>query len=281
MPARGWRRQDGAPTRWAIPLPRAAFLERSLDLLPAASPLRAGSMIELAAAGWNLLPNEEVQRLLDDGAELAAEHGLRAVELRARILRLGAASEAAPLTISDEYVIAETSAALRELEALDDPRALATALCARAESEYSLGRSADALASVVRALDTLRAADEDSVWAVSILNAAAVESPLSVPDAERLLGGLIDEIGMRPTVRAELMQGQAMLAVLAGRADDAGGCSTPPGRSRSTSAGRTSCVPTGTVQRCWYAPAGSTKRGRCSDSSPRSRSAGARSGTRP
>ena len=87
-------------------------------------------MIELAAAGWNLLPNEEVQRLLDDGAELAAEHGLRAVELRARILRLGAASEAAPLTVSDEYVIAETSAALRELEELDDPRALATALCA-------------------------------------------------------------------------------------------------------------------------------------------------------
>ena len=90
-----------------------------------------------------------------------------------------------------------------------------------AESEYSLGRSADALASVVRALDTLRAADEDSVWAVAILNAAAVESPLPIPDAERLLGGLIDEIGMRPTVRAELMQGQAMLAVLAGRADDA------------------------------------------------------------
>ena len=203
------------------PVAARAFLERSLDLLPAASPLRAGSMIELAAAGWNLLPNEEVQRLLDDGAELAAEHGLRAVELRARILRLGAASEAAPLTISDEYVIAETSAALRELEELDDPRALATALCARAESEYSLGRSADALASVVRALDTLRAADEDSVWAVAILNAAAVESPLPVPDAERLLGGLIDEIGMRPTVRAELMQGQAMLAVLAGRADDA------------------------------------------------------------
>jgi hypothetical protein len=91
------------------PVAARAFLERSLDLLPAASSLRAGSMIELAAAGWNLLPNEEVQRLLDDGAELAAEHGLRAVELRARILRLGAASEAAPLTISDEYVISVSS----------------------------------------------------------------------------------------------------------------------------------------------------------------------------
>ena len=203
------------------PVAARAFLERSLDLLPAASPLRAGSMIELAAAGWNLLPNEEVQRLLEDGAERAAEHGLRALELRARILRLGAASEAAPLIASDEYVIAETRAALRELEGLDDPRALATALCAMAESEYSTGRSADALASVIRALDTLRSADEDSVWAVAILNAAVVDSPLPVPDAERLLRGLIDDIGMRPTVRAELMQGQAMLAVIAGRVDDA------------------------------------------------------------
>ena len=203
------------------PVAACAFLERSLDLLPAASPLRAGSMVELAAAGWNLLANEEVQRLLEDGAELAAEHGLRAVELRARILRLGAASEAAPLTISDEERIAETRAALDELEQLDDPRALATALCTLAEAEYSLGRSADALALAIRALDTLRSADEDSVWAVAILSGAAVDSPLPVPDAERLLRGLVDAIGMRPTVRAELMHGQATLAVLAGRADEA------------------------------------------------------------
>ena len=216
-------------------------------------------MIELAAAGWNLLPNEEVQRLLEDGAELAAEHGLRALELRARVLRLGAASEAAPLTASDEYVIAETSAALRELEALDDPRALATALCARLRASIRSGGPPTRSRRCVRALDMLRSADEDSVWAVAILNAAVVESPLPVPDAERLLGGLIDEIGMRPTVRAELMQGQAMLAVLAAGSTMRGGCSTSRGRSRSISAGRTSCAPTGTVPRRWCAPAGSTK----------------------
>jgi tetratricopeptide (TPR) repeat protein len=118
-------------------------------------------------------------------------------------------------------VIRETRAAISELEGLDDPRALATALCALAETEYSLGRAADALALAGRAFDTLRAADEDSVWSVAILNAASVESPLPVADAERLLGGLIEDIGMRPTVRAELMQGLAMLAAVGGRADDA------------------------------------------------------------
>ena len=80
------RRADamGEPVRASL------LLERALELLPDRSPVQAAAMVELAAAGWNLLPRSERMRLLDDGAERAARHGLRALELRARILVLGA-----------------------------------------------------------------------------------------------------------------------------------------------------------------------------------------------
>ena len=124
---------------------RARFLlERALGLLPERSPERAAAMVELAAAGWNLLPRDELSRLLADGAELAAELGARAVELRARVLRLGAVPETSSDFVDERDVIVQANAALEELEAMDAPRAVATALCARAESEWWLGRAADA-----------------------------------------------------------------------------------------------------------------------------------------
>ena len=76
---------------------RARFLlERALALLPERSTERAAALVELAAAGWNLLQREELSSLLSDGADLAAELGARAVELRARLLLLGAVPEDAP-----------------------------------------------------------------------------------------------------------------------------------------------------------------------------------------
>ncbi len=80
------RRHDGrSAAARASPRAGARTCSRS------ASPERAAAMVELAAAGWNLLPHGmSCSRLLDDGAELAAELGVRAVELRARVLRLGA-----------------------------------------------------------------------------------------------------------------------------------------------------------------------------------------------
>jgi len=44
--------------------------------------------------------------------------------------------EAAGEALTDLEAIAETNAALQELESLDDPRAVATALCTRAEAEF-------------------------------------------------------------------------------------------------------------------------------------------------
>ena len=80
------RRADamGEPVRASL------LLERALELLPDRSPVQAAAMVELAAAGWNLLPRSERRRLLDDGADRAAQLGLRALELRARVLLLGA-----------------------------------------------------------------------------------------------------------------------------------------------------------------------------------------------
>ena len=197
---------------------RARFLlERALGLLPERSPERAAAMVELAAAGWNLLPRDELSRLLADGAELAAELGARAVELRARVLRLGAVPETDPDFVEERDVIVQANAALEELEAMDAPRAVATALCARAESEWWLGRAADAVASVRRAIGVLRDADEDSVWALAILSAAMVDSPMPVSEAEAILAELMVELGVRPTVRSELIQGQAMQALLRGQ----------------------------------------------------------------
>jgi tetratricopeptide (TPR) repeat protein len=195
------------------------LLERALRLLPEKSPGYAAATVELAAAGWNLLSEDEVERLLSAGADLAAELGLRALELRARILRLGAVPEGYggdPLG-----VLAETNAALGELEALDDPRALASALCTLASVECALGRAADAVASASRALDVLRAADEDTVWALENLVWAAIESPMPIPAVETLLAQLLDELGVRPTVRSNLIRRQAELAQLRGRADEA------------------------------------------------------------
>ncbi len=195
--------------------PRRArvLLERALNLLPDQSPGQAAAMVELAAAGWNLLPSGEVDRLLGEGGDLAARLDLRALELRARILRLGVISEAHPDALPEREVIAETTAALRELDPLDDPRAVATALSTRAEAECSLGQAADAVASVRRAIDLLRAADEDTVWPLAVLVSALIESPMPVSGAGALLDQLMDELGARPTVGSELIQGQAMLAL--------------------------------------------------------------------
>ena len=207
------RRADGV----GEPVRARLLLERALELLPEGSPAQAAAMVELAAAGWNLLPEEERRRLLDDGAALAAEHGLRALELRARVLRLG--EPEAPL--DDRQRLAETSDALRELETLGDARALATALCTLAEAECSLGRSADALRSTLRAIDALRSSGDDVVWALMILTWTAIDSPMPVADAETMMAGLMEEFGARPTFRLELLKGQAVLAQLRGGAAEA------------------------------------------------------------
>ncbi len=199
------------------------MLERALELLPETSPGRAAAMIELAAAGWNLFDGAEVRQLLDAGADLAATRGQRALELRARVLRLGAEPDRSTEwpTYSNPAGIAETDAALRELEMLGDPRALATALCAWAEIETNRGRAADAGASARRALDVLRASEDDTVWALSALVRAVIESPMPVSDCETLLAQLTDDLGARPTVRSELISGQAILELLRGNADQA------------------------------------------------------------
>ena len=118
-------------------------------------------------------------------------------------------------------MLAETEAALRELVTLDEPRALATALSTRAMMECTLGRADDAIATARRAVRVLQDADEDTVWALSILVWALVESPLPVPAAEALLAELMAQLGVRPAVRSELIQGQAMLALLRGERDEA------------------------------------------------------------
>jgi hypothetical protein len=105
---------------------RARFSE-GLALLPERSAERAAALVELAAA-WNLLQREELSSLLSDGADLAAELGARAVELRARLLLLGAMPEDAPDYMDERETILQTNAALAELEAMDAPRAVATAL---------------------------------------------------------------------------------------------------------------------------------------------------------
>ena len=205
------RRADalGDPARARV------LLERALNLLPEGSPLQAAAMIELAAAGWNLLSREHVRQLLESGRDLAASNGLRALELRAHILLLGATSEHAEY-LSDVEILTVTDAALRELERLDDPRAMASALCTRAESESALGRAADAVDSTRRAIELLRAVDEDAVWALAILVLVVGDSPMPVTQAKALLGGLMLELGMRPTLRTELILGQAVLATFKG-----------------------------------------------------------------
>ena len=197
------------------------LLERALELLPANGPQQAAAMVELAAAAWNLAPRAEVERLLTTGAGLAAEHGLRALELRADLLRLGAVPDDSPDALTEHEMLARTNAALGELELLDDTRALASALCTRANVERALGRAAEGFASADRALQVLRAADEDTVWALENLVESLLLSPMPVPAAEELLGRLVDELGVRPTVRAELITGQAELALLGGRPDEA------------------------------------------------------------
>ncbi|MDX6548366.1 MAG: hypothetical protein QOG33_1916, partial [Gaiellales bacterium] len=198
------------------PVRARLLLERALELLPPDSPGRAAALVELAAAGWNLFSAAERRRLLTDGAKLAGALGMRALELRAQITGLGAVTDH-----STGEMLEITNAALLELEALDDPRALATALCTRAEAEFSLGRAADSVASARRAFEVLRAVDEDTVWAVSILAQALYESPMPVSAAEVLLAELMEELGVRPTDRLELLQGQAMLALVRGAIDQA------------------------------------------------------------
>jgi class 3 adenylate cyclase/tetratricopeptide (TPR) repeat protein len=194
-----------------------ALLERALDLLPDGSPGQAAATIELAAAGWNILPAEDVLRLLEDGIRRASALGMRALELRGRILHLRSSLVYDLVDVNERS--AQITAAISELELLDDRRALATALCALGAIEIGLGRAANALVSAQRAVQILREIDQDTVWAVELLVEAAVTSPLPMPEA--LLGELMDEFGHRPTARVELLGGQAMLAALRGDFRDA------------------------------------------------------------
>jgi class 3 adenylate cyclase len=201
------------------PLRATRLLRRALELLPAGGPDHAAAMVELAAAGWNVVPLDERLELLDRGAEAAAAHGRRALELRARVLRLGTGPESGPGALTEQEILAETSAALTELEHLDDPRAVATALCTRGDIEAGLGQAAAGMAAAQQAIRVAQAADEDLVWAVRLFLWTLVESPTPVPEAERLVAGLLDELGMRPAVRSQLVQSQAMLATLRGGDD--------------------------------------------------------------
>jgi class 3 adenylate cyclase/tetratricopeptide (TPR) repeat protein len=193
------------------------LLERALELLPEGSAMQAAAMVELAAAGWNLLPKAESVRLLIAGADLAAKLGLRALELRARIILLGVEPAGTDLpSISVEDTLEATNAALQELELLDAPRALAAALCTRAECEWTLGRAGAGVEAGLRAVEVSRAANEDTVWALSVLGYTIVDSPMPVSEAEALLSALMGDLGVRPTARNELMLAQATMALLGG-----------------------------------------------------------------
>jgi len=203
--------------------PRRArrLLERALAVLPEHSAVRAASMVELGAAGWNLLARDEIDAMLRDGIELAAATGARAVELRGRVLRFGSVTEGSSEALNTEQILAATKALLPELEALGDARATATALCTLAWTEATLGRAGDGVATIRRALALLRENDQDVVWPLSILGWGLVESPTPVGAGDALLALLTAEMGVRPTVRSELLQGRAALALLGGAEDDA------------------------------------------------------------
>jgi len=196
-----------------------ALLERAIDLLPDGSPGQAAATIELVAAGWNVIPPEDALELLAEGIRRASALGMRALELRGRVLRLGSALVYDLVNVDQR--LAEITAAISELELLDDRRALATALCALGSTEVGLGRAANALVSAQRAVQILREIDQDTVWALELLVGSAVTSPLPMTEAEALLGELMDELGVRPTARVELLGGQAQLAALRGDFRDA------------------------------------------------------------
>jgi class 3 adenylate cyclase/tetratricopeptide (TPR) repeat protein len=198
------------------PLRARQLLERALELSPAGSPAEASAMVELAAAGWDLLGRENVRRLLEAGAERAGALGLRALELRAQIVRLGTVTESAPDTMSDREILVYTRAALDELEQLGDERALAAALCTLGECEWVLGQAEEAVNAAGRALDIVRSADQDVVWALRLLVGAVLDSPIPLSDGDALLAGLMGDLAARPTARQELLRGQAMIAHLRG-----------------------------------------------------------------
>lgn len=240
---------------------RARFLlDRALALLPERSTERAAALVELAAAGWNLLQREELSRLLSEGADLAAELGARAVELRARLLLLGAMPEDAPDYMDERETILQTNAALAELEAMDAPRAVATALSARGEAEWWLGQAAAGVESVRQAIAVSREADEDSVWAATLV-AAMVDSPMPVSDGEQLLGELMADLGIRPTVRSELIQVRRFWPSCGATTPRHGGGSASSRRSSRISAGTGRGASPRTASGCSSEPAGSTRRG--------------------
>ena len=194
-PERGWRPRAAEPTRWATRGGRASSSSGPSTCSPSGARSARRRWSSWRPPAGTCFPREELSSLLADGADLAAELGARAVELRARVLRLGAVPETSSEAVNEREVIVQTNAALAELEAMDAPRAVATALCARSEAEWWLGRAADAVASVRRAIGVLRDVDEDSVWALAILCSAVVDSPMPVSEAEGLLAGLMVELG--------------------------------------------------------------------------------------
>ena len=202
------------------PVRATRLLRQALELLPEGGTDRAAAMVELVAAGWNVVPPDERLDLLERGAATAAANGLRGLELRARVLRLGILPESGPSALTEEQILAQTNAALAELDQeVDDPRAYATSLCTLGDVEVSLGRAAAGTAAAQQAIGVTQAAGEDVVWGVKLLLHAVIESPTSVADAEQLVAGLLGELGARPAVRSQLAQGQAMLAILRGGDD--------------------------------------------------------------
>jgi class 3 adenylate cyclase/tetratricopeptide (TPR) repeat protein len=202
------------------PTSATMLLERALAQLPESSPTHVAAMVELAAAGWNIVGTDRLPELLATAADRAAAMGLRALELRARILYMGAVPDTSPDVLTNREARIRTDEALVELLTLDDPRATATALCTRAEVEIWLGQAAEGVDNVRQAIELLRSVDEDMVWALGILVWAVVESPMPVGEADALLAGLLTDVGVRPTFRSQLLQGRAMLQLLAGDVEE-------------------------------------------------------------
>ena len=166
-PARGWRPPAAAPTRWAIPRRATRLLQRALALLPD----RSGP----AGRGDDRARRRRLEPAHERGGAAPARRRAPSSPPSTACARsscVPASCGSAPSrrarrdAPTDAEVLAETEAALRELEHARRPaRPGDGALHAGRDASARSAAPTTRVASARRALGVLQAADEDTVWA--------------------------------------------------------------------------------------------------------------------
>jgi DNA-binding SARP family transcriptional activator/tetratricopeptide (TPR) repeat protein len=195
-----------------------ALYDRAHALLPADDPTLPALLIELGYARVKRGDLAGAETALDEAIVVGGRLGDRCAEVRALVERQFVRSVAAVGPTAEQSIRVATDA-IRELESLDDPLALARAWWLKSEGDVFACRWKERAAALERALGYARQADVglDVAGTISSLLAQALcYGPTAVPDAVKRVKELLSDARADRALRATLSTSLALLLAMQG-----------------------------------------------------------------